>query len=365
MVNDLFINILLLISCTFVGGHISREVPENFTDKIYGKILIGIGGGVLGILMMVYTIQVVGTNTLLDLRALSMIMISSVGGLIPTMITGFMIILYRVGFYGINQSSIFAMVHICLYIISFHLINRKIKSYGKNWFAKLGVALFILLSTFFYLLRNVEGHHAIIFKFALVVICAGTLEYYLIIYARRSNELYRIYKKDSAQDFLTGLNNTRSFENFLNSSINRVKENNEKLSCLMIDIDDFKQINDTFGHTAGDAVLRDLADILKKNCRSFDVIGRVGGEEFCVLLLDCDKTRSFEISMRIRNAIKAHRFMIKDHKVIKITVSIGVATYPDTVERLEEIKEKADSGLYKAKRSGRDKVCDNFHCMIE
>lgn len=363
MVNDLFINVLLLISSTFVGGHILKEIPERLMNKIYGKILTGIGGGLLGILMMVYTIQVVGTNTLLDLRALSMIMASSVGGLWATIIAGFIIILYRVGHFGINQSSLFAVAHIFLYIISFHIINKKVNVYWKNWFSKLAIALFILVTTFLYLLRNVDNHYAIIIKFAIVVVCAGTLEYYLLEYTRRSNELYRIYKKDSVKDFLTGLNNLRSFDNLLNASFSRVKENNEKLSCLMIDIDHFKKVNDTFGHAVGDMVLRELANILRKNCRNFDIVGRIGGEEFSVLLLDCDKTRALEIGTRIREAVKEHKFPIGDDKVIHITVSIGVATYPDTVGNLEEVMEKADIALYKAKQTGRDKVCDTSQCI--
>ncbi|MFT9495120.1 GGDEF domain-containing protein [Anaerosolibacter sp.] len=359
MANDLFINLLLLISFTFVGGHILKEAHESVMSKVYGKILIGIGGGILGILMMVYTIQVVGTNTLIDLRALSMIIMSSVGGLVSTIVAGLFIILYRVGYFGVNQSSIFAVVHICLYIICFHIINKKIKGYEKSWFAKLAVALTILVTTFLYLLRNVEGHYLIIAKFAIVVIFAGSLEYYLLKYTRRSNELYKIYRIDSTKDFLTGLNNTRSFDSLLNMSFNRVKENNKKLSCLMVDIDHFKRVNDTFGHPIGDMVLRELADILKKNVRNIDIIGRVGGEEFCILLLDCDKHRSYEIGLRIRDAVKEHSFPMGNDDNIKITVSIGAATYPDHVGNLEEILEKADAALYKAKQTGRDKVCES------
>ena len=365
MLNDLFINTLILIAGTFVGGHILREAPENAMKKVYGKILMGIGGGLVGILMMVYTIQVVGTNTLLDLRALVMIMISSVGGLVASIITGIIIVIYRVGYFGINQSSIFAIIHIAVYIIFFHIINIKIKGYSKNWFAKLAVVLFVLTITFFYLLRDVGGHLIIIFKFVLVVMCTGTLEYYLFSYAKKSNEIYRNYKKESTRDFLTGLCNTRNFDNLLDISYSRVKENNEKLSCLMIDIDHFKKINDTYGHSAGDAVLRELAVILKKNCRNFDIIGRVGGEEFCVLLLDCDRTRSFEIGMRIKNSVKENKFHIGENEVVKITVSVGIATYPDTVGNVEEVMKMADDALYKAKRTGRDKVCDQSLCKSE
>lgn len=276
MLNDLFINTLLLISFTFVGGHVSREMPANLRGNIFGKIILGIAGGVLGILMMVYAIQVIGTSTLLDLRSLSILMISSIGGFTSMLITGLIIAIYRIGHYGITQSSIFALAHFFLYITFFTIINKKVKTPWKNWFTKLTMVVFILVATFLYLLKDVENHYLIIFNFSLVLIGAGILEYFLFECAKRSNELYRIYKTDSTKDFLTGLNNTRQFDKLLNMSFERVIEKNEKLSCLMVDIDHFKKVNDTYGHAVGDIVLKELADILEQNCRAFDFVGRVG-----------------------------------------------------------------------------------------
>lgn len=365
MLNDLFINTLLLISFTFVGGHVSREMPDRLKGKILSEIVLGIAGGALGILMMVYAIQVIGTSTLLDLRSLSIMMISSIGGFISIVITGIIIAIYRVGHYGINRSSIFALVHICLYITSFTIVNKKLKTPWKNWFTKLAIIVFILAATFLYLLNDVANKYLIISNFCFVVICAGVLEYFLLKYAKRSNELYKIYQADSTKDFLTGLNNTRQFDKLLNTSFERVIENNERLSCLMVDIDHFKKVNDNYGHAVGDLVLKELADILSKNCRSFDFIARVGGEEFCMLLLDCPSDRSFEIAMRIRNSVKEHKFSIGGNKYINITVSIGTATYPDSVVTLDEIVRKADIGLYKAKQSGRDRVCDHQQCTFD
>lgn len=363
MLNDLFVNTLLLISFTFVGGHISREMPERLRGKILSQIILGVAGGVLGILMMLYAIQVIGTSTLLDLRSLSILIVSCIGGLTSMVTTGLIIAIYRIGHYGITQASVFALVHFFLYIVLFTVVNKKIKTPWKNWFAKLTIVVFILVATFLYLLKDVENHYLIIFNFSLVVICAGVLEYFLFEYAKRSNELYKIYKNDSTKDFLTGLNNTRQFDKLLNMSFERVIENNEKLSCLMVDIDHFKKVNDTYGHAVGDIVLKELADILKKSCRAFDFVGRVGGEEFCILLLDCPADRSLEIGTRIRDYVKGHKFPIGLNKFISITVSLGAATYPETVSNIEELVEKADVGLYKAKQTGRDRVCDYQKCI--
>lgn len=360
MFDQLLINTLLLISFTFIGEHISNELSERLVNRFYGRVVLGIGGGVLGSLMIIYTIQVIGTNTLLDLRILSVIIVSSLGGFTSSAIAGAIMTVYRIGFFGVNQSSIFALIQICLCIIFFHIIDKKTEMHWKSWFAKLCVSVFILISTYAYLLRKVESSHVIILNFILVFIGTGTIEYFLLEYSRRSNELFKMYKKDSTKDFLTGLNNTRYFNKLLNMSFYRAIERREKLSCLMIDIDHFKRVNDTYGHAIGDIVLKELAKVLKKNCRTFDILGRVGGEEFCILLLDCSMDQAFEIAERIRRLVKEHKFLIEDDKFTNITVSIGIATYPDTALNLEELKEKADAALYIAKQTGRDKVCKRY-----
>jgi diguanylate cyclase len=360
--NDLFINILLLISITFIGGHIIKDIPENLIKTIYGQLLLGICGGLSGILLMIYSIQVTGTFTLLDLRIFSIMMVSYSGGIISTIAAGAVIAIYRIAHFGISTASVIAMFQIVLYIITFNIIDKSVKEQWKKWALKTLSCLVILNSAFLYLLKNVEKVHIILLQFSLVIIFASVLEYVLLEYVRGSNELYRRYKKDSSNDFLTGLCNTRQFDTVINTAFKRVVENGERLACLMIDIDHFKKINDTYGHSVGDIVLKDLAGLLIKNCRSFDVVARIGGEEFCVLLFDCHKDRAFEIGIRINQAVQNHKFNVSEGKSINITVSVGVAVYPDTTSNLETIKEKADTALYKAKHSGRNRVCDEEIC---
>ncbi|MCB2292719.1 diguanylate cyclase [Clostridium algoriphilum] len=363
MLNDLFINVLLLIAVTFVAGHILKDVPEKIIITLYGKIIVGVGGGLMGILLMIYTIQVTGTTTILDLRFFAIMMVSYVGGIIPTIVSGIIIGIYRAVRFGINISCIAALFQILLFIICFHIIDKKIKAEWKKWFLKTLISLVILIPIIYYLLRNVENVQIICFEYFLVATFAGALEYFLLEYVHGSNELYRIYKKDSTKDFLTGLYNTRQFDKMLNLAFERVLENKGKLSCFMIDIDHFKKVNDTYGHSIGDIVLKELAYILKKNCRRIDVVGRIGGEEFCVLLFDCPKDQTFSIALRINKAVEKYGFNIGEDKFINITVSIGVAIYPDTTSNLEAIKEEADMALYKAKKSGRNRVCGSEICI--
>ena len=363
MINDLFINVLLLIAITFVAGHILKEIPKRMVNTLYSKVLLGVGGGLMGVLLMIYTIEVNGTTTILDLRVFAIMMVSYVGGILPTIVSGIIIGGYRTVKYGINISSIAAIIQLILYIICFHIVDIKIKSELKKWFTKTLISLIILIPTFYYLLRNVVNVKTICFGLFLLIIFTGILEYLLLDYVHKSNEVYRIYKKDSTKDFLTGLYNTRQFDKILNLAFERVLINKEKLSCLMIDIDHFKKVNDNYGHATGDIVLKELAHVLRKNCRGVDIVGRVGGEEFCVLLLDCPKDQTFEIALRINNAVREHKYNIGENKYINITVSIGVAMYPDETLNLKDIKETADKDLYKAKKCGRNRVYHRGMCI--
>jgi diguanylate cyclase len=365
MVSELFINTLLLISFTFIGEHLLKELPQNIMKDVKERILLGIAGGILGIFMMIYTINIFETQTFIDLRILTIIIVNIVGGITSAIISGVIILFFRINYFGLNQSSLVAIIQVILCLICFYILNKRIREFNKRWFAALGMSWVILILTYGYLLNEVEKKYLIISEFSIAFLLAGTLEYFLLKYALKSNELYRIYKKNSTQDFLTGLNNTRNFDKLVNETFVQAKENKFNLSCLMVDIDHFKRVNDTYGHPVGDIVLRELADILKNSCRSFDIIGRVGGEEFCILLLDCGQEEAFQIASRIRKAVKIYDFEIGNKEYINITVSIGVSTYPDKVIDLDKLKEMADRALYTAKRTGRDKICNDDRCIFE
>ena len=364
MLNDLFINTLILIAFTFVGGNVIKEMPKSLTDKPYMKIVLGIAGGLLGCLMIYYKIQVPGTSVRLDLRALVFLMINYVSAGIPILVTGVIISIYRIVTGGIDESSMVAVIDILLFLTTFYLINKKVKMPWKNWLCKLLAILGILFLSIVFLLREKEDAYIVAISFVGVHLAAGTLQFFLLEYVRRSHELLRMYKESATKDYLTGLNNTRSFDKLLNSSFQNTLEKNERLSCLMIDIDHFKKVNDTYGHAVGDIVLKGLADILNKSCRNFDIIGRVGGEEFCVLLPDCSEERSFQIASRIKENVKKHQFDIGEDRFIQVTVSIGLATYPDKVEVLDELMKQADNALYKAKHEGRNRVCNDIRCLV-
>jgi diguanylate cyclase len=183
----------------------------------------------------------------------------------------------------------------------------------------------------------------------------STLVYFYVDFLNLAKFTYRKYQHDSSKDHRTGLNNVRQFDNELNKIINGLTSNS-LVTMLFIDIDLFKKVNDTYGHQNGDIVLEDLSKILLSSCSHSDVVSRNGGEEFSVLMTECPRDKVLEVAERIRLAVQEHKFYLIDGEAIYITISIGVAIYPDTVNDINMIVEKADSALYEAKRTGRNRV---------
>lgn len=174
---------------------------------------------------------------------------------------------------------------------------------------------------------------------------------------------FETLRRTSLVDPLTGVNNRRFLEQRIEEEIDRSLRTHQPLSCLFLDIDYFKRINDNFGHQAGDHVLASIACVIKKHLRSNDVLSRYGGEEFVALLSETDALRVYEIAERIRKAIAALAIKYQE-AAIDVTLSIGVATFEPTTASLKtcEIAQRliqaADTALYQAKHNGRNRVED-------
>lgn len=157
-------------------------------------------------------------------------------------------------------------------------------------------------------------------------------------------------------DGLTGLYNHRHFHERLTLEVERSQRSGLPLSLLMLDVDHFKQFNDTFGHPAGDEVLRQLARVLADTRRANDVVARYGGEEFAVILVDTPKFTAAKVAERVRERINTHDFSEAAPRASKLSTSIGVATFPDDGVDAESLVRAADTALYAAKRAGRNRV---------
>lgn len=161
----------------------------------------------------------------------------------------------------------------------------------------------------------------------------------------------------SHKDPLTQLFNRRYFSVQSEKIKSYSKRNNIPLSLIVLDIDKFKNINDTYGHLIGDEVIIHIARILEKNIRQSDVVARFGGEEFVILLQDACSNDAYKVAEKIRHVIELCEIELSDNKTLKYTISLGIAQFDDVIDdnNLEHTFARADEALYKAKQSGRNK----------
>ena len=161
----------------------------------------------------------------------------------------------------------------------------------------------------------------------------------------------------SSRDALTGLPNRRHFEAALAAEIDRVARAGESALLLMLDVDHFKRVNDTHGHAAGDSVLREVARALADSVRPMDTVARFGGEEFAVILPNCEPSVGHNVAERIRASIHRRRVDVAPGVGLQVTVSIGGAFAPRWVRTSADLWiERADQQLYRAKSAGRNQT---------
>jgi diguanylate cyclase (GGDEF)-like protein len=158
-------------------------------------------------------------------------------------------------------------------------------------------------------------------------------------------------------DYLTGLRTRGYFEQQLELEFKRAERKQQKFALLMIDIDHFKVLNDTFGHHVGDQLLRDVTSILMKDMREVDTVARYGGEEFVIILPETTEAGAVFVAQRLRRAVDQAKFFAgSPHSVQHLTISIGVALYDTDAQFKRDLIEFADAALYAAKHAGRNRV---------
>lgn len=174
--------------------------------------------------------------------------------------------------------------------------------------------------------------------------------------ALRRIKLYEEVERLALTDSLTGVHTRRYFGERFQEEFQRAQNRKIPVSFLMIDVDYFKQFNDQYGHMVGDWILQKIGAIIKENVRGIDIVGRYGGEEFAVVLLDTDRQRAGFVAERIRLATEHTTIQAYD-TAVSVTVSIGLAVFPEDAKNAAQLIEKADAALYIAKNAGRNRTC--------
>lgn len=196
-------------------------------------------------------------------------------------------------------------------------------------------------------------------RLLLALLAFLSLVTYIMLSLKLRQGIYKIYDReahDATFDELTGAHNHRSFIKLGEAEIKRARRHGQNLSILMMDLDHFKNVNDSHGHDAGDSVLRLFGSICMQNLREEDLLGRIGGEEFAILLPLTDVNGAIHIAERIRQEVASSNFKVAEGKHLNVTVSIGVATLDDNIITIGNLLKRADQALYRSKNGGRNMV---------
>ncbi len=182
---------------------------------------------------------------------------------------------------------------------------------------------------------------------------AALLGALVLVWSR--NERMRELQREASQDSLTGLKNRRRFQEDLRRELARADRDGTSGALLALDLDNFKRVNDTLGHPVGDRVIEEIAGVLGRRTRETDVLARVGGDEFAIILPNCDEDEGRQVAESIATAIREH--IPQTGEVPSITASVGIAMFGSgTDATFDSVQADADAAMYAAKDAGRDRV---------
>jgi diguanylate cyclase (GGDEF)-like protein len=250
-----------------------------------------------------------------------------------------------------------------LFLASFFVLPIVIGSFLGDFFLKrIGVfaILFVLifqhtgLTKSNLLIHNNVGYEPASIIQAILILNVVLLAGVIVSNSKQTHQKTNILQSMATTDVLTGLINRRYFDRRLAEEIARSSRHTANLSLALFDIDHFKRVNDTYGHTIGDRILQELGEIILKNTRECDISARYGGEEFALILPETTQIEASELLERIRQLVENHTFAMDDMPIM-ITISVGIAQY-DPAYTPKDFIDQADAALYRAKRTGRNKV---------
>ncbi|PKM68993.1 MAG: hypothetical protein CVU94_04705 [Firmicutes bacterium HGW-Firmicutes-19] len=357
----LFQNFSILVAVISITLEFVRSSKVQYQSVIMRRFVLGTVGGLIGILLLMSTVPINSERTIIfDFRFVVMYLSAMYGGFISSIITSVIIAFYRIVVTGANVNAIIVStsIVICgvlLGALSHLKVNRSQKFLIMNTVVTITIMIvsYLIFNNFYLFMVN-----SMMFTSTTVI-----TSYFLCRYIHFSIVNIRNYwqlKIDATTDHLTELANLREFENRFDELFEQCQENQMPISFLMLDLDHFKMINDTYGHQTGDEVLSELAQILIKSCRSHDLVARIGGEEFAVVMLKTDAGKAVDKAEEFRKAV-AEKMITYEEKSIRVTVSIGVAELSDEIADFDALMNRADRALYKAKNSGRNRTVLENH----
>lgn len=356
MFRELFINFTILATLLFFGNVFFNRFRKSslaVNSSSWLPWFTGVALGVVGIVMMEFSFPI-GDNSVIDLRQTAIIMGVYVAGIPGGLGASLIIAAFRFFFFGnFGLSSYVGAINALVTFLLVILVLKKGQLEPKRWAAAFAVQFFVLIISLYIMVGSTT--FAIVPVYSVIIAGTGVFTFLMLRHLKNSNELFAFMEDAAHRDFLTGLHNPRAFHLVYDRCVKRAQKNGEEFGLILLDIDHFKRVNDTYGHPAGDVVLRQLGKILA-SCAPLDgYAARNGGEEFAMVVDRRAEEAVVRIAERIRLAVEEHDFALEDGTRLKLTISLGYglsdAGSPKTLFR------RVDDALYRAKENGRNQTC--------
>lgn len=351
---DLMMNFSILFTLTILMFFFAQK--ENFllfpSLKRFQPITIGLIAGFFGIILMVEHIRFI-TDYIMDARYAAIVFSGMFAGPIGVFIATSIISGFRFFYFDMSSDSLIATLNTLVfgYVVAIFLIKYKMTMKNSLLYYSYGIIQTALIS-FIY---NISSPGAVQ---NLVVFLVFSITSYVVVWftLHKMNQLATEVEKIetlSGTDYLTGLSNDRMYQQLFNEWVTE----KSIFYLAVIDIDHFKRINDSYGHPIGDVVLKELARRLHTTAKQLGgKVSRIGGEEFAVLLTATSHEEAKRQAEQLQHIIASIPFQVDHQLMLRITISIGVAQYPDDADSLSELYKIADEKLYDAKLGGRNQV---------
>lgn len=354
IIYDVLHNITFLMSGFYLLGKLSSQ-PITQDSKQSLRILYGLCLSVLAIVLMQMTIEP-APGILVDLRHIPVIVAAYFAGPLPTFIVTVAIIVYR-----FTISTNFAAYAACFFIISLavgiSLIVKLMPLYSKKTFMTVTLYATLLHAVILGIVLRDTGQIVEILSVITPASFVSSWLTLLIIQDIRMTKLaLRTFQHKAQIDFLTGLHNSRAFSDYLTDIKRQSIFNEQQVALVMIDIDHFKSVNDTYGHEAGDDVLRQFSKRLRDGVGDTGYLSRNGGEEFSLIITNLALTRVLTLAEELRERIETAPFTTQTGQTLHVTASFGVASFEETTANIDHLVRHADQALYASKQSGRNQV---------
>ena len=351
---DLLHNLTLLMSGFYLLGKLSPH-PITVDSKRSVRILYGISLSLLSWMLMQLTIEPV-PGVLVDLRHIPVIVAAYFAGPLPTAIVTIVIILYRFSI-SLNSSAYAAALFITLIAVGTSLLVKWLPIYSKRTFTLVTVYATVLHGI---VLIYVLADSKLIMDILSVVLPASFISSWLALVIirdiRLTKQSMRTWQQTAQRDFLTGLHNFRAFTDHFDDLKQQTILQQHEVALITVDIDHFKHVNDTFGHEAGDEVLRQFASRLRDGVTDAGFISRNGGEEFSVLVEQLTDVKVLALAEQLRERIATSPFQLSNGAQLPLTASFGVAHFPKSTSQIQQLVTDADVALYHSKQNGRNRV---------